>query len=173
VGAKWNVEPASIPAALKPAWSAVEFGDYPAGAALIKKSLTSNKTEVKQGAAVLQDYVKTKLDEAVTAAKTTAEKEDPWQSYTAYKSVATHFAGYELPATVTSELKQLAGDEQVKKQLAGLKQLESAKKSLGSSSRAGRVAAVNRLKKLVQDAPDSDAGKEAAELLKQSGSGMP
>ena len=166
-GAKWNVEPASIPAALRPAWSAVEFGDYPAGASLIKKNLASKKPDLKQGATTLQEYVQTKIDEGVAAAKSAADSGKSWQAYRAYDDVATQFKGYELPAEVGSQLKQLAADEQVKLELAALKQLTSAKKSLGSTSRAGRVGAVNRLKKLVEEAPDSDAAKEAAELLKQ------
>lgn len=167
-GAKWNVDPSSIPAALKPAWSAVEFGDYKEGAALIKKNLASNKPELKQGAATLRDYVQTKIDEGVATAKSAADSGNRWQAYKAYDEVATQFKGYELPPEVTTELKQLAANEQVKRELAALKQLTAAKKSLGSTARAGRVGAVNRLKKLVQESPDSDAAKEAAELLKQA-----
>lgn len=167
VGAKWNVEPTSIPPALKPAWSAVEFGDYAAGAALIKKSLVSNKPELKQGATTLRDYVQTKIDEGLDAAKSAVGSGNRWQAYKAYDEVAAQFKGYELPAEVASELKQLAADGQVKRELAAHKQLTAAKKSLSSTARAGRVGAVNRLKKLVQESSDTDAGKEAAELLKQ------
>lgn len=147
----------------------MEFGDFPAGAALIKKSLKSPKPEIKQAAATLQEYVSAKIDEAVAAAKTKAESGDPWQAYSAYHEIAVQFEGYDLPDEVTTQIKQLATDEQVKKQQALLKQLQSAKKSLGSTSRSARTGALNRLKKLAEDAPDSDAGKEAAQLLQQLG----
>jgi len=167
VGAKWNIDPASIPAPLKPAWTAVEFGDYAAGAALIKKSLNANKLEIKQGAAILQEYVDQQIDQGLAAAQAVTAMGDPWKAYSAYHRLTTQFAGYSLPGEVTSQLKQLAANDDVKKELARQKQLQGAKKSLTSTSRAGRVGAINRLKKLVQEAPESDAGKQAGELLQQ------
>jgi len=167
--AKWNVDPASIPTPLKKAWQAIEFGDYAGGATLVKKGLTAGKQDIKQAATTLNDFVKARIDEELAAAKKTQEGGDKWRTFRAFQSIADRFAGYEVPEEVAATVAELAKDEKVKKQQALLKQLTGAKKSLTSTSRAGRAGAINRLKKIVEEAPESDAGQEAAELLKDAG----
>src|SRR5206468_2255824 len=45
--AKWRVDPGVVPETLKGAWLQVEFGNFAAASALIKKGLANPKTEVK------------------------------------------------------------------------------------------------------------------------------
>ena len=47
-GAKWTVDPTGMPAALMPAWTAIEMGDFAAAATLVKKGLATNKPEIKE-----------------------------------------------------------------------------------------------------------------------------
>ncbi len=165
-GAKWNIEPGTVPAALRPAWSAIEFGDYAAGATLVKKGLTAGKPEIKAAAEKLNEYVAAKIIAEVAQA---GQEVGPWAGYQGYQRVSERFAGYELPPEVNEKVKQLSADEQVKKQLAAQKLLATIKKALASQSPTGRKGALGRLKKFSADHAGTDAATEAQSLLQQLG----
>lgn len=165
--AKWKVDPAEIPAALKPAWAAVEFGNYPAGAGLVKKSLTSPKADIKAAAEKLNEAIKGRIDTLLSDAKKSEEGGQKWPAYKSYSSIAADFKGYDIPAEVAAKVKELSVDPDVKGQLAAFKTLEGAKKSLSGNSAAARKRGVNQLEKLVSDQGSTEAAQEAKTILEQ------
>ena len=91
VGAKWNIDPAEIPKLLQPSWAAVEFGNYSAAAASLKRYLKSRKPENKTAAQTLQAYVEKQLEEQVELAAIALKDERNWDAYKAYSSVQLAF----------------------------------------------------------------------------------
>lgn len=168
-GAKWTVDPEGLPAAMTPAWNAIEFGDFATAAPLVKRALASNKPEIKEGATKLNEAVQGLINAQLDEARQAAASGTKWQAYKAYDGLGQRFAGYTIPVEVDTQKKELSADEQVKKELAAMKGLELIKRSLSSTGANARRNAVTRLKKLVQDSADTDAAKEAQTLLAEFG----
>lgn len=166
-GAKWNVDPGNIPASLRSAWQAIEFGDFPSGATLVRKGLVSGKAEVKEAATALHDYVKQEMEKLLTAADSENQADNAWPAYKLYTQVAERFAGYEIPAEATAARKTLAASAEVQKQLVAHKSLDAIRKAMASTSPAAKRGAASRLKKLIDDAAGTDAAMEAESLLNQ------
>lgn len=166
-GAKWNVDPAQIPQVLRSAWQAIEFGNFPGGAAAVRKGLTSGKPEVKEGATALNDYVQNELKSMLEEADKEKQAGNSWPAFKLYQRISERFAGFEVPAEALAAKKTLATDSQVQKQLVAQKTLEAIRKSLASSSPAAKRTAGARLKKLAEDSAGTDAAQEAQTLLDQ------
>ena len=62
-------------------------------------------------------------------------------------------------------MKELATDEQVKKEIAAAKILDTVKRSLRTGTANSRRTATVRLKKLIEDSKDTEAAKEAQTIL--------
>ena len=164
-GAKWKVDPASVPATLYTAWMAVEFGNPgPAGAA-IKKALASPKTDIKEAATKLNDVVQADIQKLVQQAKEAEGSGNKWQSYKNYQTLITQYGGYDLPSDIKTKLKELSSDDGVKKQLLAQKSLESIVRLLHSPSATTRKSGVSRLKKLVEEFGGTDAAQDGQQLL--------
>lgn len=166
-GAKWNVDPANIPTSLRSAWQAIEFGDFPAGATLVRKGLNSGKADVKEAATALNAYVQQELQKILGEANKEKEAGNVWPAYKLYQRIGERFAGYEVPPEAAAAKKSLAADPQVQKQLVAQKTLDAIRKSLASTSPAAKRGATTRLKKLAEDAAGTDAAQEAENLLSQ------
>jgi hypothetical protein len=169
--AKWNVDPANIPAGLRPTWMSVEFGNYAAAASVIKRSLASAVPEQKAGAEQLNAYVQAQIAQAVDAARQADQAGQRWRAYQAYNAIVSQFAGYDLPADATGGAKRLAADEAVKAELEAAKDVESAKKLLGSTVAGNRKRGVKLLEAVVAEAPQTEAAREATALLQQANAG--
>ncbi len=167
--AHWRVDPAAVPAALKPAWQAVELANFPAAASTIKKSLTSPKADVRQGAEKLQAAVQQEIDAALAAADKLAKSDKKWEAYKAYLQVTDRFQGFTMPETVSAAKTELSADDRVKIELAGYKSLQSAKKLVATDGSPTHSRATNALKKVVQEHGSTEAGAEAKELLASFG----
>ena len=63
-GAKWNVDPETIPADLRPVWLSIEFGKYAEARPALAKALISRKSDIKAGAQKLSDFVQTRRQRA-------------------------------------------------------------------------------------------------------------
>jgi hypothetical protein len=174
-GASWNVEPSGIPAALIRTWLAVEFGNYPAASASLKKNLKSRKAETKAAAEKLQAYVQLKLDEQLQSAAADLEEGRKWEAYKAYTSIRQSFKGYEIPDEVVRRAKTLTADRSVKAERTALKRFQSARqKVLSAKSVASRKRGLGTLKKIIADSPETDAASQAKALLEGlSGSTAP
>jgi thiol-disulfide isomerase/thioredoxin len=164
-GAKWNVDPADVPASLRSAWLAVEFNDFSASASAIKRAAGSRKAEEKATGEKLLAYVQQKIDADAAAAKQLDSAGQPWPAYQAYTALTQRFRGYDLPEGAAARLRELEGDDAVRTQLVAAKLLEAALK-MAANPRT-RSGAVSRLKTLVEQHPDSDAGREAQRILTQ------
>jgi thiol-disulfide isomerase/thioredoxin len=167
-GAKWLVPPDEVPAQLKQAWLNVEFNQFAAAGPVIKKALASNKADIKEAATKLNDAVQARIEADVAAAEEAANSGEKWAAYKAYQKVSTTYAGFTLPDTVASRLKELAADDTVAKEVTAAKALEAAKRLLNSPST--RRSASIRLKKLVMDHAGTEAATEAESLLAALGS---
>ena len=163
LGARWNVDPRGIPGSLRSAWQAVETGNYQAAAKAIRRGLGSRKAEEKQAAQRLNDYVQQKIQEQLEAAQKALQQDRKWTAYRIYADVLKRFRGYGLSKDVRKQYQQLAKDPAVKTERALFKRLDGARRLLASArSRSRGLAALRRL---IQQAPESEAAKEAQALL--------
>jgi thiol-disulfide isomerase/thioredoxin len=167
-GAAWKVDPAKVPASLRSAWLAIEFGNYSGAGTNVKKGLVSPKADVKAAAEKLAAVAQKEIDGRAAAAKTALDEGKTWQAYEIYNSLSTRFAGFDLPAEVGSNRKKLAADPQVKAGLVASKSLESARKQLGSGNAASQNRAKLSLEKIVQDFPGTGLADQASMLLQQA-----
>jgi len=156
--AKWRVDPAEVPTALKPAWLQIEFGNFAAAAPLVKKSVNASMPEVKAAAEKLLAAVKTELDKEGEAAKASLAAGNKWDAFKAYSFFTARFKGYDLPADATTTLKELAAEEAVRNQLAALKLWDSAQRQTGSATTA-------TLKRILNQYPDTEAAGLAQAAL--------
>ena len=168
-GAKWRVDPASIPAALRSAWVSIELGNPGPAAAAIKKGLSSPKADLKEGATKLNEAVQADIQKLVDEAKAADAAGNKWLAYKSYHAAATKYAGYTLPPEVPAAIKELPLDEGVKKEILAQKNLETAIKLARSSSTGTRRSAIQRIKKITEDFAGTEAAEQAAKLLSQAG----
>jgi peroxiredoxin len=164
-GASWKVDPAEVPAALRPAWQAVEFGNPAAGASPIKRNLNSPKPELKAAATKLHEAVQTEIQADVASATEALAADRKWAAYEILRGVKVRFVGYELPAEVVDKLKELAADDEIKREIVAAKTLEAAQKQILARNPAALRNAALRLRRLVADYPGTDAAAQAEALL--------
>lgn len=167
-GAKWRVDPAGIPAALRSAWVSIELGNPGPAAAAIKKGLSSPKADLKEGATKLNEAVQADIQKLVDEAKQADTAGNKWQAYKSYQTAATKYAGYTLPTEVPAALKELPLDEGVKKEILAQKNLETAIKLARSNSAGTRRSALQRIKKVTEDFAGTEAAEQAEKLLSQA-----
>ena len=79
---------------------------------------------------MLNTFVQQQLHQQLDAARNSLDQQKPWEAYKIYSSVPDRFKGYELPDDVVAQIKSLAADERVKKELAAVKAMNSARKAL-------------------------------------------
>ncbi|HZZ72467.1 MAG TPA: redoxin domain-containing protein [Pirellulales bacterium] len=164
-GAAWKVDPKEIPPGLQPAWQAIEFGNYAYAGPIVKKALTAPHADLKEGAEKLKAAVQVEIDAAVKVAQEAEDKGNSWAAYSDYGQLAQRFAGFELPPAVEVSRKRLATDPKVKLGLTAQHDLDAAKRLLSSTSTVAHKKGTNMLDKIVKDAPDTDAAKEAQAIL--------
>jgi thiol-disulfide isomerase/thioredoxin len=167
-GAHWKIDPADIPASVKPAWHAIEFGNYAtAGKALAPVLKTSDAT-TKQAVDKLVSAVKPKIAAAVADAKTTFEAGDKWTALAKYSEIPQLFAGFELPTEVAAQRAVLQADPQVKAIKQAAKDLEGVQRMFSATANpapALRNKAVVTLKRVAKDAAGTEYAKQAEDLL--------
>jgi thiol-disulfide isomerase/thioredoxin len=165
VGARWKVEPDDVPESLKPAWLDIEFGNYPAAAALMKKSLGSKKLDVQAGAEKLGAVIQSEIDAQMAVARVSLDKNEKWQAWQLYMAIGQNFKGFDLPPGVQETKKMLANDPAVKKELLAYKTLDKIKKSASGARPGSRNQVAAALEKLTRDQQGTAAAAEAKELL--------
>lgn len=165
--AKWSVEPEGIPASLRSAWYGVEFKEYAAVAAQIRRATGSRKPDEKAAADRLMACVVEQLEKDAAAAAQLRASGQAWPAYKAYAELAERFKGYDLPPDAVAAMRELGTDAGVKQELIAQKIFEAAEKLYANPRTRG--SAVSRLKTLVQQHPDTEAGREAQRVLLQLG----
>ncbi len=168
-GASWKVDPKEIPAELQAAWSSVEFGNFPAGAAAINRAARSGKAEVRTAAEKLLAFVNTELESQLTQAQAQTNAGQNWQAYRTYAQMQEMFKGYDLPDSVAENVKELANDQSVKAELAAMKQLEALKRRLAVANPRAVNPLITQLRRLIETSPGTEASGEAADILQQLG----
>jgi thiol-disulfide isomerase/thioredoxin len=167
-GAEWKIDPVGIPAPLKSAWLAVEFGNPATAATNVKKGLASPKADLKEAATKLNEAVQAEIAKLVAAADQSAAAGNKWQAYQTYQGLAAQYGGYDIPDEAKAAAKELAADPDVKRQFLAQKAFDTAMK-MGASARTptARKSAVNKMKSVVENFDGTDAAKEAQKILQQ------
>ena len=165
--ATWNVDPQGIPASLKRTWFQVEFGNFPGSATAISKAIKSRKTAVKEAGTRLKMYVEKKLQAQLSAAKKAEEEKKLWDAYRGYNDATRRFKGYDLPEDLSTTVRRLAANKEVKRETKALKTLASARRKLASKSVSTRKSGLRMLQQLSTQESDTQAGQIATRLLGQ------
>ncbi|TWT50188.1 Thiol-disulfide oxidoreductase ResA [Rubripirellula amarantea] len=161
--ASWNVDPVGIPPTMIPLWRQIEFGNYAPAAKSLTRFRRDRKPDVKAAAERLQSYVDDKIAIALSEAESAVAADDSWLAFKKYEEVNEHFAGYELPDVVDSELNRLADDGLVAKELAGRKLWRLAQ-SIIESGRAKPARVTAMMSKIIKDHPGTEAARMAADI---------
>ena len=162
----WNIDPSGIPQELMPAWQAIEFGTFSTSARSVIKGLNSRDTNVKSAAETLNTYVQTNLQSQLEAADTAnATEEIKFTAYQIYTQLRIEFKGYDLPPRVNDNLKELAKNVTVKKELSAYKRYQAAVKYLSSSSESACRRGLKTLESLIAQEPNTQAAQKAQEAI--------
>ena len=163
-GAKWNVDPAGIPAELKSAWMMAELGEFAKAGPLIKKGLSSRSEETQQAAQLLQAAAMSTIEEQLERAETAQKNNQLWEAYSRYQQIQQQFGAYDLPEELPNTIRELSLNEVVIEEKQAAKELEAAIRT-GRRGGAAVRRAVGMLEGLIERHPDSVAAKEAQEIL--------
>jgi thiol-disulfide isomerase/thioredoxin len=164
--AKWRVDPAEVPEALKAAWLQIEFGQFAAAAPLVKKQLNAANPTVKTAAEKLQAAIEKELAAQVEAAKRIRDTASKWEAYKAFAAVGLRFKGLEIPAEAAAALAELAADSSVRTELAAKTQWESIERVLATGG--VNKAASGRLERLTKQFPGTEAAAKAQAVLERA-----
>jgi hypothetical protein len=106
--AKWRIDPQGIPAALRDAWRALEFGQTSAAIARLQGVATSSPEE-EAARARLHAEVGSQLAARLTAAQGLASEDRLWEASRAYQRILDEFSGYDAArlAEVSGALAEL------------------------------------------------------------------
>ncbi len=166
-GAAWKVDPAEIPAELRDTWRAVEFSNYKAAAAGLKKYSNSPKAELKDAAQKLNDLVQTELKELLDVAKQAQDAGQFWKAFETCQLITNRFNGIELPDEVSEMKKALQKEAQVKSGVISRKALDGTLKAV-TSGRPLTKKSRTQLEKIITDFPETELSSEAQKVLDQA-----
>lgn len=166
--AAWRVDPQGLPDALKPAWLQVEFANYAAAAAAIKGGVKSAKPEVKAGAERLQAAVTAAMQQRVDEAGRQLAAGEKWAAHQQFADITRRFKGFDLPGDMKQQMKDLAEDEAVRREIAAARKWESIQKSASSPSASALRTAVSQARQLVQEFPGTEAARSAEVMLERT-----
>jgi len=164
-GAKWNVDPARIPADLRPLWRNLEFSHFADSRAALAKVLASRKPDIKKAAQALSDSVDQRIEHDLATADESKEEGHKLVAYERYGAIAEKFAGYPAAAPAVAARRELAKDPALKKEIAALKQFEKQRDLTASPKPAVRDKALAVIQRIVDEQPDSEAARLGRELL--------
>ena len=163
-GASWKLDPANVPDSLREAWAAIEFGNYKASGALLRKSLNSPKKELQEAAKRLQEVVKTAATDDFEAAKKASEDEQHWRAYEICQRLSDHFTPADLPSDFAEFKKTLIKEPKVKTGTAARRTLDGIVKGLNAGKPLNKKFKA-QLEKMVSDFEDSDLARDAQAAL--------
>jgi peroxiredoxin len=167
-GAAWKIDPAGMPEKMKPAWLAIEVGNYTPAGPVIAKGLNSPDDATKQAAQKLLAVVQPKIDAALKEAQASLNAGDKWAAAKKYMEIGQRFAGYTLPDNFTTQRAALLNDPQVKTIVNAAKELNSLQHYLGTVkdlNPAQRKRVENTLAQISKDASGTEVGKQADDML--------
>ncbi len=169
--AKWKVDPQDIPAALQPAWLAIEFGSYPDAAKGITRGLAGKGPQLEV-AQKLNTVVMDDLTARVAAAQKQLDDGNSWEAFKEFSVIPIRFKGFAIPDDVATRIAELTKNDDVKQEQAAQKLLARAQQSAAKSPN-NLKAAIKQLKTVVKEYPTTEAGLDAQEYLDQMNSTAP
>ncbi|MBA4017986.1 MAG: hypothetical protein C0483_12500 [Pirellula sp.] len=158
--AKWRVEPTEVPDLLKPAWLQIEFGNFNAASALIKKNLSSPKSDVKSGAEKLMAAVTKERDAAIKAADEADAAGRKWEAFKLYTALVLRFKTFDVPTEIHVKLRELPTTEAVRNELAAGKLWDGVARQLSPAAPPSK-GALAQLQRIVKQHPDTEAARHA------------
>lgn len=164
-GAKWRVEPASIPLQLRPAWGMIELGNFAAAGPLLAKATRRGDDQVQAAVETLQMAVQSELDEQAREIRQSLDAGNDWDAYKSLGVFLDTFDGYEIPEDFETKFRELRKSDKVRAEQAAAKKLDRAIRTGSSGSPAAVKRAVTMLEKLIADAPETEAAQKAQGLL--------
>jgi len=171
LGATWKLDPTGMPDELRPAWVAVEFGNYPQAGAVLKRLSKSTKTSDQPFVDKLTKFVTKVMQKDIDGAKSAEKDGKLWTAYESYQLVTQKYSGFDIPSDVTDSLKTLSVSPDVKAGKQAQRDLIQAKKALAKATKLDTKHGIKMLEKVVKESPDTEMGAEARSLLDQNKSG--
>lgn len=92
--AKWNIDPTGIPASLRNAWRALEFGQVSGAITALKGAVTSSEAE-ELARQRLDAEIGSRLAARLTAARALASENKPWQASQLYRGILDEYRGFD------------------------------------------------------------------------------
>jgi len=164
-GAKWKVDPAGIPEALKPAWRALEFGQALVAVPVIAAALKTSDAKVKEAAQALQTSIKEDIARRMTEAKSLADGGQKWPAFKVYEALSTDFKDYPEAKTAATEMTRLRSDKTVTQELQAKLALDNiAANFLKSPIKSKQAQGKAFLQQLIQQFPDTEAARTAKSM---------
>jgi hypothetical protein len=151
-GATWHTDPKEVPASLKSAWRAIEFGLPAQAATAVRSGLKSKKADERAAAERLKATVTEIAEKRFKAAEAAFAEDRVWTAYSAWKSIQREMAEYGLPDAMSKRGIEWEADPGVKREINAAKSLESANKNLASSNPTLRKRGMRQLQQVMNDA---------------------
>ncbi len=164
-GAKWNVDPADMPADLLPAWRSLEFCRFTDARPAIAKGLTSRKPDLKAAAQKLSAFVESRSERDLEAAAKSAADGNKLRAYQRYTAAAETYAGYPAGDKAAAARRDLGKDPALRKEVTAMKQFAKQRELATSTKPAVREKARAAIQKIIDGQPDSEAARQGREFL--------
>ncbi len=162
--ASWKVDPAIVPASMKPAWKALEFGDYATGMAVVKRTIKSGDEKTRTAAQAMDKAITDDIESLMAQAAKDESAGLRWEAYKAYTRIAANFQGHPRAVEAAAAAKKLAAEKPLKDEIKALALLDHAQAMLQSRNRQEKRAAGAMLESIARQYPDTEAGGAAAKL---------
>lgn len=163
--ATWKVDPKTVPASMKAAWKAMEFGDYTAAMPVVKRMINSKDEQSKAAAEAMDKAITADLDAILATAAEQEKAGEKWAAYKAYDQAATAFKGHPKASEATAGVKRLAADKELKDEIKAWTLLERAQKALGSRNRQEQRSGESMLEAIAKQYAETDAGAVAQKMI--------
>lgn len=162
--AAWKVDPKIVPESMKPAWKAMEFGDYAMASAVVKRTIQSKDEKTKAAAEAMDKAITADLESLLTAAAAAEKNGDKWLAYKNFDQAATSFKGHPKATEAATAAKKLAADKDLKDEIKAWAVLERAKTMLASRNRQEQRSGQSMIESVAKQYPDTEAGRAAAKM---------
>ena len=162
--ASWKVDPAIVPDGLKSAWKAVEFGDYVSAMSTVRRAMSAPNEEYKTAGEAMNKAIESDLAALLAQAQSAEKKGDKWEAYKLYKELTISFRGHAQATEASKTLRTLAADKDLKDEIKAMGAFEKAEELLSSRNRQQRRQGVTYLEAIIEQYPDTEAGRLAAGL---------
>lgn len=163
-GAKWKVDPETVPDSLKATWKQVEFGEYTAALPTIRRAQRSSDEKTKAAGDALHSAIESELDARLKEAKDAAESGDKWTAYKIYDAAADAYRGLPKANEAKDAARELSRDDAIADEVKAYDALVKVKKMLSSRNRSTRRTGVQYLDAIAEKFPETEAGKTAKDL---------